>query len=31
MLASDAYNEDAMIESTIERAHQHSAGAQKRR
>jgi hypothetical protein len=30
MLASDAYNEDAMIESTIERAHQHSAGAQKK-
>jgi len=31
MLASDADNEYAMIDSTIVRAHQHSAGAQKRR
>jgi transposase len=30
MLASDADNEYAMIDSTIERAHQHSAGAQKK-
>jgi transposase len=30
MLASDADNEYAMIDSTIVRAHQHSAGAQKR-
>ena len=29
MLASDADNEYAMIDSTIVRAHQHSAGAQK--
>ena len=31
MLAADADNEDAMIDSTIVRAHQHSAGAQKSR
>jgi hypothetical protein len=31
MLASDADNEYAMIDSTIVRAHQHSAGAQKKR
>ena len=31
MLAADADNEYAMIDSTIVRAHQHSAGAQKRR
>lgn len=30
-LASDADNEYAMIDSTIVRAHQHSAGAKKRR
>jgi transposase len=30
-LASDADNEYAMIDSTIVRAHQHSAGAQKKR
>ena len=30
-LAADADNEYAMIDSTIVRAHQHSAGAQKRR
>ena len=30
MLASDADNEYAMIDSTIVRAHQHSAGAQKK-
>ena len=29
MLATDADNEYAMIDSTIVRAHQHSAGAQK--
>src|ERR1700709_824954 len=29
-LAADADNEYAMIDSTIVRAHQHSAGAQKR-
>jgi transposase len=29
-LAADAGNEDAMIDSTIVRAHQHSAGAPKR-
>jgi transposase len=29
-LAADADNEYAMIESTIARAHQHSAGTQKR-
>ena len=29
-LASDADNEYAMIDSTIVRAHQHSAGAQKK-
>src|SRR6476646_9131690 len=31
VLAADADNEYAMIDSTIVRAHQHSAGAQKRR
>jgi|GEM_PF-3587645 len=31
ILASDADNEYAMIDSTIVRAHQHSAGAQKKR
>jgi transposase len=31
MLAADADNEYAMIDSTIVRAHPHSAGAQKRR
>ena len=31
MLAADADNEYAMIDSTIVRAHQHSAGAQKKR
>lgn len=31
MLAADADNEYAMIDSTIVRAHQHSAGAKKRR
>src|SRR5205809_1495272 len=31
MLAADADNEYGMIDSTIVRAHQHSAGAQKRR
>jgi hypothetical protein len=30
-LAGDADNEYAMIDSTIVRAHQHSAGAQKKR
>ena len=30
-LAADADNECAMIDSTIVRAHQHSAGAQKKR
>ena len=30
LLASDADNEYAMIDSTIVRAHQHSAGAQKK-
>ena len=30
-LAADADNEYAMIDSTIVRAHQHSAGAQKKR
>ena len=30
VLASDADNEYAMIDSTIVRAHQHSAGAQKK-
>jgi transposase len=30
MLAGDADNESAMIDSTILRAHQHSAGAQKK-
>ena len=30
MLASDADNEYAMIDSTIVRAHQHSAGAQEK-
>jgi transposase len=30
MLAADADNEYAMIDSTILRAHQHSAGAQKK-
>ena len=30
LLAADADNEYAMIDSTIVRAHQHSAGAQKR-
>jgi len=30
MLASDADNEYAMIDSTIVRAHQHGAGAQKK-
>jgi transposase len=30
-LAADAYNEVAMIDSTIVRAHQHSAGVQKSR
>src|ERR1700748_1840561 len=29
-LAADAANESAMIDSTIVRAHQHSAGAQKK-
>jgi transposase len=29
-LAADADNEYAMIDSTIVRAHQHSAGAQKK-
>jgi hypothetical protein len=29
-LAGDADNEYAMIDSTIVRAHQHSAGAQKK-
>src|SRR6516162_3853119 len=31
VLAADADNEYAMIDSTIVRAHQHSAGAKKRR
>ena len=31
VLANDADNEYAMIDSTIVRAHQHSAGAQKKR
>jgi transposase len=31
LLAEDADNEYAMIDSTIVRAHQHSAGAQKKR
>src|SRR6201998_3319660 len=31
LLAGDADNEYAMIDSTIVRAHQHSAGAQKKR
>ena len=31
ILAADADNEYAMIDSTIVRAHQHSAGAQKKR
>src|SRR2546423_6938538 len=31
VLAADADNEYAMIDSTIVRAHQHSAGAQKKR
>ena len=31
LLAADADNEYAMIDSTIVRAHQHSAGAQKKR
>src|SRR5271155_1273470 len=31
LLAADADNEYAMIDSTIVRAHQHSAGAKKRR
>jgi transposase len=31
MLATDADNEYAMIDSTIVRAHQHSAGAQKKK
>ena len=30
MLAADADNEYAMIDSTIVRAHQHSAGAPKK-
>jgi hypothetical protein len=30
MLAADADNEYAMIDSAIVRAHQHSAGAQKK-
>ena len=30
LLAEDADNEYAMIDSTIVRAHQHSAGAQKK-
>jgi hypothetical protein len=30
MLASDADNEYMMIDATIVRAHQHSAGAQKK-
>jgi transposase len=30
LLATDADNEHAMIDSTIVRAHQHSAGAQKK-
>lgn len=30
LLAADADNEYAMIDSTIVRAHQHSAGAQKK-
>jgi hypothetical protein len=30
-LAADADNEYAMIDSTIVRAHQHSAGAPKKR
>ena len=30
VLAADADNEYAMIDSTIVRAHQHSAGAQKK-
>lgn len=30
MLAGDTDNEYAMIDSTIVRAHQHSAGAQKK-
>ena len=30
-LAADADNEYAMIDSTVVRAHQHSAGAKKRR
>ena len=30
ILAADADNEYAMIDSTIVRAHQHSAGAQKK-
>jgi hypothetical protein len=30
MLASDADNEYAMIDSAIVRAHQHGAGAQKK-
>jgi len=29
-LAADADNEYAMIDSTVVRAHQHSAGAQKK-
>ena len=31
LLAEDADNEYAMIDSTIVRAHQHSAGAQKKK
>ena len=31
LLATDADNEYAMIDSTIVRAHQHSAGAKKKR
>jgi transposase len=31
LLAADADNEYAMIDSTIVRAHQHSAGAQKKK
>jgi hypothetical protein len=31
MLAADADNEYAMIDRTIVRVHQHSAGAQKKR
>ena len=30
MLAADADNEYAMLDSTIVRAHQHSAGAKKK-